>query len=397
VTKVSLRGLVRDEKGQALILALILLVIGGLIMAPLLAYMSTGVIAGGAYEKKADELYAADAGAEDAVLKIQQQTGGVQYLYCGGGNHSLSYNIADVNGKRVAVTITYVSNITHTYHVISTATGDGSGTKIDAYIVGTNAYGDYSGILGQVITSWDELELPNNPNVVIDPPVGEPHGPVGDYGSIGDWPDTPKEVAELADFYYQQVKEAIPYEGDTTIDLKDGNMELGPAYINGGLTVLNNNNKDIRTLKLTGTVYVKGDTQIGMDGKGTNKPNLILNLNGQTIFVESGSASALQVGDWAKIDGFGCIIAVGDILFKPSVETGTPDPVFLMSVSGTTHFQPSANFYGTVAGKVLVDIDPSAHVSITYPDDEGWYGDLNFLNGVKKLIFSIASWEVKPA
>ena len=34
---------IRDEKGQALILALILLVIGGLIIGPLLSYISTGL------------------------------------------------------------------------------------------------------------------------------------------------------------------------------------------------------------------------------------------------------------------------------------------------------------------------------------------------------------------
>ena len=54
-----------------LILALILLVVGGLILGPLLGLMSTGLAAGQVYEKKTAELYAADAGIEDALWKIK--------------------------------------------------------------------------------------------------------------------------------------------------------------------------------------------------------------------------------------------------------------------------------------------------------------------------------------
>jgi hypothetical protein len=60
----------RDEKGNVLILVLILLVVGGLILTPLLGLMSTGLLAGQVYEKKMQEYYAADAGIEDALWKI---------------------------------------------------------------------------------------------------------------------------------------------------------------------------------------------------------------------------------------------------------------------------------------------------------------------------------------
>jgi len=69
--KRTLNKSIRDEKGQALILALILLLIGGLIIAPLLGYMSTGLIVGQVHEKRMNELYAADAGIEDALWKIK--------------------------------------------------------------------------------------------------------------------------------------------------------------------------------------------------------------------------------------------------------------------------------------------------------------------------------------
>jgi len=68
--KRTLNKLIRNEEGQVFVLALILLLVGGLILAPLLSYMSTGLIAGQVFEKKMEGLYAADAGVEDAIWKI---------------------------------------------------------------------------------------------------------------------------------------------------------------------------------------------------------------------------------------------------------------------------------------------------------------------------------------
>ena len=82
--------LMREEKGQALIVVLILLLVGGLITAPLLSYMSTGLIVGQVYEEKMDGLYAADAGIENAVWKLLS-------------GESPSCNLTDVNGMEVTV------------------------------------------------------------------------------------------------------------------------------------------------------------------------------------------------------------------------------------------------------------------------------------------------------
>lgn len=77
-----------------LILALILLVVGGLIIAPLLGFMSTGLIAGQVFEKKMEGLYAADAGIEDAIWKIMNDQIPTDEYYL------------TVNGKEVMVVIT---------------------------------------------------------------------------------------------------------------------------------------------------------------------------------------------------------------------------------------------------------------------------------------------------
>ena len=60
----------KGESGQALILALVLLLIGGLMIPPLLALASTGLKTSQVYEQKTGELFAADSGVEDAIWKI---------------------------------------------------------------------------------------------------------------------------------------------------------------------------------------------------------------------------------------------------------------------------------------------------------------------------------------
>jgi len=116
--KITVNRLIRDEKGQALVLALILLVVGGLIVAPLLAHMGTGLITGQVYENSMYLLYAADAGVEDALWQIENEQLGSdlfglddpdydQYAYCDFSSlYEWDYNLPnEVNDKDVHVTI----------------------------------------------------------------------------------------------------------------------------------------------------------------------------------------------------------------------------------------------------------------------------------------------------
>jgi len=373
------KRLIRDEKGQALVMVLILLLVGGLISGPLLSYMGTELNTGEVYEMRTVELYAADAGVEDAVWKIQQG----EVALCP-GDPTYDYTISDVNGKSVDVTITSFAgsgNLTLTYRVVATATGDGIGTEIEAYIFGINPYGDYEGLLGQVLTSQGEIDLAPGTNVT---PLDGEHAPQEYYDDP--WPTG----EELAAWYLKDVTGVEPYDSDT-LDIEGFDEEIGPFYRDGGLEILNTSN-DPATLTLTGTVYVTGDTLIGKTGKDMN-----VDLNGHTLFVASNSSDpqkALWIGGQCTIIGSGIIIAIGDIYFEPGTEAGVTDPIFIMSVDGTTTLQPSGDFYGSIAGSVEIDLQPNT--SVNYPVGEDWYDNLNFLVGVKMLIFHIASWEVTP-
>jgi len=107
--KKMLNRLIRNEQGQALIFALIMLAVGSLIVVPLLAFMSTGLMAAQTIEEKMDELYATDAGVEDAAHKILTNYGPFASL---GVNDSYTYPLTDpVNGQTVSVTATKLSLI----------------------------------------------------------------------------------------------------------------------------------------------------------------------------------------------------------------------------------------------------------------------------------------------
>jgi len=402
--KETVKRIVRDETGRALELVLIMLTVGGLILAPLLGLMSTGLLAGQVYEMKTDELYAADAGVEDAAWKIQNQVAQVKGLsQC---YPEWSYSIADVNGRSLNVTITYVTNMT--YRVDSIAAGNGSGTRIEAYITGESVYGDYGDIMNYVLTSPGEINVAKK--VIVDPAL--PY-PADEHGRYPDYPKPWPKVWELEAFYGGQVEDARQRSGYTLLDLKgkncptgpiyinnvafSGPSELQPMYVNGPLEILNSSNTPV-TLSLNGTVYATGDTLIGSTGK-----DFTLDLNGQTIFVSSnttGNQKALVLGGKCTIKGPGIIIAVGDIDMKPKAQVGEEQgggPVFVMSVVGTTTLQPSGEIYGAIAGAIEVYVQQGNEPTVTYPPD-GFNGEgLNFLTGIVELAYGIVTWEVSGA
>jgi hypothetical protein len=425
--KTTVQRAIRDEKGQVLIMVLILLVVGGLILTPLLGLMSTGLLAGKVYEKKMDELYAADAGVEDAIWKITH-------------NESISYPYyypkpLTINGKIVDVVINRTDmdpqcGVTYMYQILSiAATDDGGGTAaidssttIDAHIVTTPQY--YPSIMDHLITIQDDIvndkqleddlgklnitcpqKCKESGNCGV---CGQPYDYYTEYDNIPEecrgcvavynfpsvaWPT----AYNLSSTYWQDVENATPYYTSQSLDIQDYPTGVGPLFWNRTGTVqIENGGSDGLTLGLNGTVYTIGDTIIGQSG-----PNeFTVDLNGHTIFASSTSSNktgsnALVIGGKCTVQGPGLIIAVGDIKFAPkAVIGGADEPIFVLSVDGTATAQPSGKWWGAIAGKENVEVKKGNAPVTMYP--EGGFGDLAFPRILAGWIYSIASWEINP-
>jgi len=390
--KIAVKRLIRDEKGQTLILTLILLIVGGLIAASLLAYMGTGLIAGEVYERRMAELYAADAGVEDAIWKIQNS---VPYLYPYEYPEPLIVNDKSVDVVIARENIGVGCNDTFRYQILSTATSDdGTNTTIEAYL--SVSYLDFSALLDNAIVSQDTITIQPGTNVSGDvwlPDKDDPDKFINKGNITGEVKDEDDMIItwptyeQLSSYYMGLVEDAD--DPGPSIDIKDTEI-IGPCYREGSLAV--DNTGEPATLVLEGTVYVTGDLEFKQPGA---THNYTVNLNGQTIFAE-GSISLASTS--ISILGSGCIIAVGDINFQPNIVGEADDFVLVMSITGEVNFQPSGDFTGCVAGNVHVQLQPGCTIDWTSPAGKGldvpWgAGGADETPIVTGL--SILSWQIK--
>jgi hypothetical protein len=340
-----MRRIIEDEKGHALLLTLILLLISGLIIAPLLSFMGTGLIVGEVHERRTAELYAADAGVEDAVWTIQR---GIVL----GLGQSTNYTIPNVNNRTVAVTITLVRNETdsRTYRVTSTATTDsGSHTTLVAHVNATLRH-----LFDNAITSQGNIIIQPGSTVSGNVTHGGTltnHGTINGTVTPGKFPNWPNATA-LSNHYLRQVQ-GTPDPGPR-IDIGGQTRNLTRALRNGNLEIRNTGGP--ATLVLQGTLYVAGNLDFKQPG---TESAYTIDLNGQTIFV---TGSITFPAHRVNITGSGCIIAIGDITFQPAMQSREGDFVFVMSVGGTVRFQPRGTFYGSLAGHAEVRLQPGCRL-----------------------------------
>jgi len=391
----SVKKAMRDEKGAALVLTLVLLLVGGLVIAPLLGFMGTGLIAGQVHERRMDELYAADGGVEDAIWMIQNAP-----------PSSYPYSYPDsltINGKSVHVEIDREQIGTgcptvYRYHFRSTATStDGSSTTVESYL--SASYMDLSSLLDNAIISYDTITI--QPNSVV---YGDVWLPIADEehlinkglinGTIKDeedasiiWPT----AEQLSPYYWKDVEhletEAYPdgYVIDITGTSEEDPYVIGPLLAAGDLTI----NGD-GWIKLDGTVYLKGTLF-------TNPtPEIHIALEGHTVFAEGDIK--LNPGVW--LYGSGCIIALGDIVFQPNLDTEGESFVLVMSLEGEVQFNPGTDFTGCIAGNVDVQLQPNNKLYWISPEGKGLDFPMGDAEGDDKLPISelsIESWQIALA
>ena len=143
--KTTIQELATNETGAVLVMALVALVVGALLLTPMLGLMSTGLMGGQIYEEKMHELYAADAGVEDAIWKLMNpEVSELPHKECGDEPWSVTYpKDGDppfvVNDKNVGVTIQYLGE--GIFEITSTA----DSTTVLSYV-----HGNY-----EEETEWD--------------------------------------------------------------------------------------------------------------------------------------------------------------------------------------------------------------------------------------------------
>jgi hypothetical protein len=197
---------------------------------------------------------------------------------------------------------------------------------------------------------------------------------------IEDWPTADDQ---LDTFYGVDVEGLEPYSANT-IDLKDleDPKSIGPLYRDGDLNIKNTGSQT--TAWLGGTVYVTGNLIFEQPG---GPQAYTIDLNGQTIYVEGSITFPPQR---CAISGSGCIIAVGDITFQPTISSGEDDFVFVMSLEGEVWFSPQGDFYGSVAGSTHVDLQPNCSLRWKeYPDGLNFPGEDD-----SKLYWEIRTWQI---
>jgi len=323
------------EQGFTLIILLVMLLVGGLIIAPLLSFMTVGILAGQTQEKLNLELYAADAGVENAIWQLMS----FNVIVPDGGIVELPD--ITVNDKSVYVDIENKGN--KVYEINSVASSaSGSNTTLLVHTTGL----DFSEIMNNAITSCDIVTF--QPGATVNGTVVE------DYSN--DWPS----AKTLINYYSKRVDTSSPY-GSNIVDIKNIPLILptGTLYRDGNLNIINSGTPgSLGTLN--DYVYVTGDLDIGL----TNK-DFTLDLNGKALFVEG----EIDIGGKCTLTGVGAIVAIGDIYFAPQVTSDPDDFIFILSSEGTIFMNPQGDFFGSLAGEIEVQLQPGC--SIVWRDPAG--------------------------
>ena len=355
----------RNKKGYSLLIVLVVMFMGVVIIGALSQYLGSSLLLATKSEERAINFYAADSGFEDACFWVQhyQELPG----WNSSGENQWEREPYVVNGRTVDVKVVQVDD--DAYKVTSSASmNDTVSTVIESYIgvtslnlspMGDNAItsdsdvlilGQKGGVVGQVEYVGD-ITCPGDPNCedsINGPMIYSPDG-------IAYWPST----QDLMDYFFQYVNDLDPFPVDTI----NVNVDpiIGPLMRDGDLSIYSTQ-KNV-SASLNGTVYVKGDLNLGKSGK-----DFTLELDHNFIFCE-GSIFAKSK---CAITGTGAIIAIGDMFFGPKSSSGEDDFLFIMSSEGEVQINPNSDFYGSVAGDTTVDLFPGVHLIWTDPAEHGF-------------------------
>jgi len=308
-----LKRILKNESGQALVMALIMLVLGGLLVVPTLSFMTTNLNATRQIDTANLELYAADAGVEQVLWNVQYNQDGFPLPEDGKSLPDPPMEFT-LNERTVVAEISKLAD--QPYKITSTATGaDGHSTTVECYI---DTEADLSWFFDSAITSKTTVVIKPGTEVTGDVTYGTEDGLDNKGVIIGekiydpDLADNWPTAEYLSSYYLAQVTTAPDIAAGTTISV-NGYTAISPRSIwNGGPA------HALGNLTITGSGWARLDGILYVVGNLLVQPGCTIDLNDQTIFVEG----TIEFKPGSFLVGSGCIIAVGNILFYPNLSAG---------------------------------------------------------------------------
>lgn len=283
----AIKRKLKDESGQALVMALIMLVLGGLLVVPTLSFMTTNLNATRQIDTANLELYAADAGVEQALWNIQYNQYDPQNNPYGitlpEDGQTIPIPMVDpINGRTVVAEISKASD--EPFKVTSTASADEHSTTVECLFDGG---ADLSYFFDAAITSATEVEIGPNTEVTGDVVYGTEDG-LDNKGTIdGDtlydpnladnWPS----ASYLTSYYYNQVKD---------LDADGLRYPSSEINISGGTR---ENPTIIPRLYRQGDLLIKGGGWARLDG---NKSGIADATEANFLIDADGGFTASDVG-----------------------------------------------------------------------------------------------------
>jgi len=265
--------MIKSETGQALPLALVILAVGTLVIAPFMGHTSSSLIGSRIYGQAISEQYSADTGVEYAIWYLQNEETEVPQF--------------TINNKTVNVTIEEWGE--QTYRITSTATSDdGSSTTIEANVSVCGTVCDWTGD--------GDIDQDTQDDVCFDGDINVANGVniEGDVSASGDI--TLKNGAEIEGDVSAGgdiiLNNGAVIEGNVlaggSIILHDNARISGVVSVGGDVT-LNNG------AKIEDDVYVNGDIE-----KFILKNNALIEGN---IYITGNITDKLELGSDAYITG----------------------------------------------------------------------------------------------
>lgn len=369
------------KKGNILTIVLLIMIVGAIILGLLFQYIGASLVLAIKSEERAITYYAADSGIEDAFYWLQQYKESEELWAWNEGEQLWTREAYEIGDRTVDVNVENTRN--NIYKVTSTAfTDEGKSMRIESYVRTLTM--NLSTLGSAAITSNDTVRIKSG--TTINGNVSVPYGDenrVINLGTINGtivphtepWPNS----EEISDLFWFDIANLDPFP-DLYINVAY-TPTIGPLYREGDLEIVGSISNSYAALN--GTVYVTGDLDIGKGGASGGVKNFIIDLNGQSIFVEG----TLQIYDKCTIVGAGTIIAVEYVKFGPKMDSEEGDYVYVMCVEGITDFLPKGSFHGSVWGHDHVEIFANSEVTYVDPSSIGY--ELPSIDYVEMLTYDI--------